>query len=87
MVPLHGSSHLVYGFLFTVKGTAAAQWIALAVHGQLVVGSNFESNQVHWWCQEGHSTTIAPVLQRQISFMTHTQKKTQFKVFHMVWRL
>ena len=42
---------------------AVAQWVLLAAHGQWVVGSNFESDQVHWWCQEGHPTTIAPVLQ------------------------
>ena len=41
-------SHLVYGFLITVKGTAVAQWIALAAHGQWVVVSNFVSHQVHW---------------------------------------
>ena len=33
----------------------------------LIMGRGFESHQCNWWCQEGHSTTIALVLQRQIS--------------------
>ena len=35
--------------------------------GSWSMGRGFESHQGHWWCQEGHPTTIAPVLQRQIS--------------------
>ena len=33
-----------------------ASWIALAVaaHGQWIVGSNPTRDQCHWWCQEGH---------------------------------
>ena len=41
-----------------------------------VMGREFESHQGHWWCQEGHPATIAPVLQRQISPKKCTEKNT-----------
>ena len=39
------------------------------------MGRGFEYHQGHWWCQEGHPTTIAPVFQRQISPKTRSEKK------------
>ena len=38
------------------------------------MGRGFESHRGYWWCQEGHPTTIAPVLKRQISPKTRSEK-------------
>ena len=46
------------------------------------MGHGIESHPGHWWCQERHRTTIAPVLQRDKSVLRPAQKKTQFKVSH-----
>ena len=45
------------------------------------MGRDFESHQGHWWCQERHPTTIAPVLQLQISPKTRSEKKSQIQGF------
>ena len=37
--------------------------------------NGFKSHQGHWWCQQGYTTTIAPVLQGQISPNTRSEKK------------
>ena len=45
----------------------------------MAYGRGLESHQGHWWCQEGHSTTIAPVFQRQIG--PKTSEKTPIRGF------
>ena len=42
--------------------------------GSWSMGRGFKSHQGHWWCQEEDLTTIAPVLRRQISPKTCSEK-------------
>ena len=52
------------------KGAAMTQWIALAAYGQWVMGSN-PTRVIGGVSQP---TIIAPVLQRQISHKTRSEK-------------
>ena len=42
--------------------------------GSWSMGLGFETHQGHWSCQEGHQTTISPVLQTQISPKIDSEK-------------
>ena len=78
--PGHLQSMKAYTVRFCLSGSvdkACGSWS---------MGRGFESHQGHWWCQEGHPTTIAPVLQRRISPKTCSEK-SPIRVSHRVWRL